>query len=141
MAKPEAENELNAQRLNLDELLEASDVVSIHARATPETLGLIGARELELIGADGLLVNTSRGSLVQSEALAAALEGGKLGGAGIDVYEGEPRVPQSLLEAPRCVLLPHIGSATVPARDGMARAVAANVIAVLEGRDPPSRVA
>jgi len=140
-AKPEAETELNARRLGLDELLEACDVVSLHARATPETRGLIGARELELIGPDGLLVNTARGPLVDTDAVAAALKGGTLGAAGLDVYEGEPRVPESLLEAPRCVLLPHIGSATVPARDGMARAVADNVIAVLEGRDPPSRVA
>ena len=139
--KPEAETEFNSRRLGLDELLEASDVVSLHARGTPETRGLIGARELELIGPDGLLVNTARGPLVDTEAVAAALKGGTLGAAGLDVYEGEPRVPESLLEAPRCVLLPHIGSATVPARDGMARAVADNVIAVLEGRDPPSRVA
>ena len=116
-------------------------MVSLHARGTPETRGLIGARELELIGPDGLLVNTARGPLVDTEAVAAALKSGTLGAAGLDVYEGEPRVPESLLEAPRCVLLPHIGSATVPARDGMARAVADNVIAVLEGRDPPSRVA
>jgi glyoxylate reductase len=140
-AKAEAEGELRARRLELDELLEASDVVSLHAPATPETRGLIGARQLELIGPDGVLINTSRGSLVDSDAVAAALEEGKLGAAGLDVYEGEPNVPQRLLEAPRCVLLPHIGSATVPARDGMARAVADNVIAVLEGRDPPSRVA
>ena len=140
-AKPEAESELGARRLELDELLQASDVVSLHAPAIPETRGLIGSRELELIGPDGVLVNTSRGPLVDSEAVAAALDRGTLGAAGLDVYEGEPDVPQRLLEAPRCVLLPHIGSATVPARDGMARAVADNVIAVLEGREPPSRVA
>ena len=140
-AKPEVESELGARRLELDELLEASDVVSLHAPAIPETRGLIGARELELIGPDGVLVNTSRGPLVDSEAVATALESGTLGAAGLDVYEGEPDVPERLLEAPHCVLLPHIGSATVPARDGMARAVADNVIAVLEGREPPSRVA
>jgi glyoxylate reductase len=140
-AKPEAERELGARRLELDELLSAADVVSLHAPATPETRGLIGTRELELIGPDGVLINTSRGPLVDSDAVAAALESGRLGAAGLDVYEGEPEVPQRLLAAPRCVLLPHIGSATVPARDGMARAVADNVIAVLEGRDPPSRVA
>jgi glyoxylate reductase len=138
--KPEAESELGARRLGLDELLETSDVVSLHAPATPETRGLIGARELELIGSDGVLVNTARGPLVDTEAVAAALESGTLGAAGLDVYDGEPHVPESLLNAPRCVLLPHIGSATVPARDGMARAAADNVIAVLEGRDPPSRV-
>jgi glyoxylate reductase len=139
-AKPEAESELGARRLELDELLEASDVVSLHAPAIPETRGLIGARELELIGPDGVLVNTARGPLVDSEAVAGALESGTLGAVGLDVYEGEPDVPRRLLKAPRCVLLPHIGSATAPARDGMARAVADNVIAVLEGREPPSRV-
>jgi glyoxylate reductase len=139
-AKPTAESELGARRLELDELLGAADVVSVHAPATPETHHLIGAQELELIGPDGVLVNTSRGTLVDSEAVAEALQSGVLGAAGLDVYEGEPDVPESLLRAPRCVLLPHIGSATVPARDGMARAVADNVIAVLEGRDPPGRV-
>ena len=139
-AKPEAESELGARHLDLDDLLAASDVVSLHAPARPETHHLIGARELELIGPDGVLVNTGRGPLVDSEAAAAALESGTLGAAGLDVYEGEPDVPQTLLDAPRSVLLPHIGSATVRARDGMARAVADNVIAVLEGREPPSRV-
>jgi glyoxylate reductase len=140
-AKPEAETDLGARRLELDELLRASDVVSVHAPARSETHHLIGARELELIGPDGVLVNTSRGSLVDSDALAAALESGALGAAGLDVYEGEPEVPPRLLKAPRCVLLPHIGSATIPSRDGMARAAAENVIAVLDGEEPPSRVA
>jgi glyoxylate reductase len=140
-AKPQAESELGARRLELAELLEAADVVSIHAPATPATRGLIGSHELELIGADGVLVNTSRGPLVDSEAVASGLESGALGAAGLDVYENEPKVNPRLLEAPRCVLLPHIGSATVAARDGMASTVADNVIAVLEGREPPSRVA
>jgi glyoxylate reductase len=140
-AKLEAESELGARRAELDELLEASDIVSVHAPATPGTRGLIGAREVELIGPAGVLVNTSRGSLVDSEAVAAALEAGSLGAAGLDVYENEPEVPPRLLAAPRCVLLPHIGSATVPARDGMANAVADNVIAVLEGGRAPNRVA
>jgi glyoxylate reductase len=139
-AKPEVERELGAEQLRLAELLERSDVVSLHAPATSETRGLIGASELELIGPDGVLVNTSRGPLVDSEAVADALESGTLGAAGLDVYENEPEVSPRLLEAPRCVLLPHIGSATVPSRDGMASAVADNVIAVLEGREPPSRV-
>jgi glyoxylate reductase len=139
-AKLAAEQELGARRLEFEQLLEAADVVSLHAPATPETRGLIGARELELIGPQGVLVNTSRGPLVDSEAVAAALEDGKLGAAGLDVYESEPEVSPRLLEAPRCVLLPHIGSATITSRDAMANAVADNVIAVLEGRDPPSRV-
>jgi glyoxylate reductase len=140
-AKPEAEADLGARRMELGELLEASDVVSVHAPAKAETRSLIGAAELKAIGPSGVLVNTSRGSLVDSEALATALESDVLGAAGLDVYEHEPEVSPRLLEAPRCVLLPHIGSATVSARDAMARSVAENVIAVLEGRDPPSRVA
>jgi glyoxylate reductase len=139
-AKAEAERELGARRLGLEELLQAAAVVSLHAPSAPETRGLIGTRELELIGPQGVLVNTSRGPLVDSEALAEALERGILGAAGLDVYENEPEVDPRLLEAPRCVLLPHIGSATVSARDGMANAVADNVIAVLEGEEPPSRV-
>jgi glyoxylate reductase len=132
---------LDARRADLEELLETADVVSLHAPSTPETRHMIGARELELIGPQGVLVNTSRGPLVDAEALAAALQDGTLGAAGLDVYENEPEVPEPLLRAPRCVLLPHIGSATIPSRDGMASAVADNVIAVLEGREPPSRVA
>ena len=83
----------------------------------------------------------SRGPLVDSRALARALRDGEIGGAGLDVYEHEPDVPTELLEAPRCVLLPHIGSATTRSRDGMARLVAENVLAVLEGDEPPNRVA
>ena len=138
--KPGAEERLGARRAELAELLERADVVSIHAPASDGTRHLIAAPELELIGPDGVLVNTSRGSLVDSEALAAALRDGRLGAAGLDVYEREPEVPAELIEAPRCVLLPHIGSATVRSRDAMARIAAANVIAVLEGTEPPSRV-
>ena len=139
--KPEAERELGARRSELHELLEAADVVSLHAPGRPETRHLIGPRELELIGPHGVLVNTARGSLVDEAALAAALRDGTLGAAGLDVYEDEPRVPAEILEAPHAVLVPHIGSATVKARDAMARLVADNVIAVLEGREPPNRVA
>ena len=139
-AKPDAERELGARRLELAALLEAADIVSLHAPAGPETHHLIGAAELELLGSDGVLVNTSRGSLVDSAALAAALQQERLGAAGLDVYENEPEVPRELLDSPRCVLLPHIGSATVPSRDEMAKLAAKNVIAVLEGREPPSRV-
>jgi glyoxylate reductase len=139
--KPEAESELGARHLLVEELLERADIVSLHAPASDETRGMIGRHQLDLIGPGGLLVNTSRGPLLDPDALADALEAGTLGAAGLDVYPNEPEVPPRLLEAPRCVLLPHIGSATVRSRDGMARAVADNVIAVLEGREPVSRVA
>jgi lactate dehydrogenase-like 2-hydroxyacid dehydrogenase len=136
--KPDAEREFGARRVELRELLEVSDVVSLHAPSTPETHHMIGAAELELIGSEGVLVNTSRGSLVEAEALADALQRGTLGAAGLDVYESEPDIPASLLASPRCVLLPHIGSATRKARDAMARLVAENVIAVLQGKSPPN---
>jgi glyoxylate reductase len=139
-AKPDAEDALGAHHLKMEELLQAADVVSLHAPARDDTRGMIRTHELDLIGPEGVLVNTSRGSLVDSDALADALEAGTLGAAGLDVYEHEPEISPRLLEAPRCVLLPHIGSATVRARDAMASAVADNVIAVLDGRKPPSRV-
>ncbi|MGZ5346157.1 MAG: NAD(P)-dependent oxidoreductase [Solirubrobacterales bacterium] len=140
-AKPEAGAALGAERLELGELLRAADVVSLHAPGGPGTRRLIGAPELEAIGPEGVLVNTSRGTLVDAAALASALREGTLGAAGLDVYEAEPEVPAELLDAPRCVLLPHIGSATVRSRDAMARLAADNVIAVLDGREAPNPIA
>jgi glyoxylate reductase len=139
-AKPDAESRLGAARVELEELLRRSDVVSLHAPANPHTHHLIDADALRLMGEHAVLVNTARGSLVDLSAVAAALREGRLGAVGLDVYEDEPRIPDELLEAPRAVLAPHIGSATVKARDAMARTVAENVLAVLEGRGPPNRV-
>jgi glyoxylate reductase len=139
--KPEAERALGASRAELGELLERSDVVSLHAPASAETHHLIGAAELEAMKPEAVLVNTSRGPLVDSAALARALAEGEIGAAGLDVYEDEPHVPPDLLAAPRCVLLPHIGSATRTARDGMATLAARNALAALAGEDPPNRVA
>jgi glyoxylate reductase len=138
--KPDADNALGAERVELCELFERADVVSLHVPASPETAGLVGRSELRAMRSHAILVNTARGSLVDAPALAAALRDGEIGGAGLDVYEGEPRVPRELLEAPRCVLLPHIGSATTRARDAMARIVADNVLAALAGAEPPNRV-
>jgi len=140
-AKPEPESELGASRVELDELLRRADVVSLQAPGGNATRFLIGRDELARMKPRAILVNTARGTLVDSEALAAALTAGEVGGAGLDVFEGEPRVPQDLLDAPRAVLLPHIGSATHTARDGMAELAARNAIAVLSGADPPNAVA
>ncbi|MEK6276595.1 MAG: D-glycerate dehydrogenase [Actinomycetota bacterium] len=138
--KPEAEERLGANRAELEELLERADVVSLHVPASPETHYLIDAAALKRMKPAAVLVNTSRGALVDLAALAEALREGRIGAAGLDVYEHEPDVPAEILEAPHTALAPHIGSATVKARDGMARTVAENVIAVLEGREPPNPV-
>jgi len=139
--KPDAEAELTARRVGLDELLRSSDVVSLHAPGGAETRHLVGSPELAAMQGHAVLVNTSRGTLVDSGALARALEAREIGAAGLDVYESEPDVPAELLDAPNCVLLPHVGSATRTARDEMARLAARNVLASLEGREPPNRVA
>ena len=138
--KVEAEKQFGFGWTDLEDLLRRSQVVSIHAPGGEGTRGMIGRRELELIGPEGVLINTSRGTLVDSDAVAEALEEGRLAAAGLDVYDGEPAVPESLLSAPRCVLLPHIGSASHISRDGMARLAAENAIAVVDGLEPASRV-
>ena len=138
--KPEEERALGAARVGLEELLRRSDLISLHAPSTAATYHLIDSTALELVKPTAVLVNTSRGGLVDLSALAAALREGRIGAAGLDVFEAEPAVHSEILEAPRTSLTPHIGSATVRARDGMARSVAENVIAVLEGREPPNRV-
>lgn len=139
--KREAEGKLEAEWVPMEEIIRRADVLSLHLPATEETAGLIGQAELSAMKPRAVLVNTSRGPLVDSGALARALRDGELGAAGLDVYDHEPEVPRALLEAPRCVLLPHIGSATARSRVGMARLVAENVLAVLGGDQPPNRVA
>jgi glyoxylate reductase len=138
--RPELEARLGLDPVELGELLRRADVVSLHAPATAQTRQMIGARALAEMKPTAVLVNTARGALVDLGAVAAALREGRLGAAGIDVYEDEPDVPEEILRAPRTVLTPHIGSATAKARDAMARTVAENVIAALTGREPPNRV-
>lgn len=138
--KEEAEVKLGARKVELDTLLAEADVISLHLPGSPENRHLIDREALAAMKDTAILVNTGRGVLVDSDALAEALEDGSIWAAGLDVYEGEPEVPERLLKAPRTVLLPHIGSATTKSRDDMARLVAANVTAVLEGEPPVSPV-
>jgi glyoxylate reductase len=137
---PELEARLGLRRLELDELVERSDVVSLHLPLSRDTRHIVDARRLERFRPGAILVNTSRGALVDTQALAAALRGGRLGAAALDVYEDEPTVEPELLALDNVVLLPHVGSATARARDAMARLVAENVIAVLAGQPPPTPV-
>ena len=132
--------ELEAVRLDLDELLATSDVISLHSPLTPETHHLIGARELSLMKPTATLVNTARGAVVDEPALAEALRDGTIANAGLDVFEHEPDVDPSLLELENVVLVPHIGSSTQETRDAMAELAATNAVAVLRGEDPPTPV-
>lgn len=122
----------------LDELLGEADFVSVNAALTPDTVHLIGRRELGLMRRSAYLVNTARGPIVDEQALADALEGKRIAGAGLDVYEHEPRVEPRLLTLPNVVLTPHIGSAAQETRTQMASIVAENIVAVIEGRRPPN---
>jgi glyoxylate reductase len=124
-----------------DELLRVSDVLTLHAPLTPETRARFGADELSRMKPGAIFVNTSRGGLHDEEALVRALESGRLGGAGLDVYQHEPRVHPGLLSRSDVVLLPHIGSATVETRREMARVACAEVVRVLRGEAPVNRVA
>jgi glyoxylate reductase len=128
------------ERLDLLDLLGASDFVSVHVPLSPETRHLIDADALAAMKRGAILVNTSRGAVVDTAALIHALRSGHLGAAALDVYEDEPHVPLDLRELRNTVLLPHLGSATAATRDAMAQLCAENVIAVLDGRDPPTPV-
>ena len=138
--KEDAEKEVAARYLDLDDLLRESDFVSIHTPLTDETRHLVGERELDLMRPTSVLVNTSRGPVVDEGALAEALREGRIFAAGLDVYEEEPKVRPELLELENVVLAPHIGSATIETRDKMATLAAENLAAVLRGEQPKNPV-
>ena len=124
--------------LSLDTVLAESDFVSLHCPLTENTRGLIGERELGLMKPTAILVNTARGEIVDSAALARALSDGGLGGAALDVTDPEPLPPNDpLLRAPNLTVLPHIGSASRAARESMADLAADNLLAALAGRPMP----
>jgi glyoxylate reductase len=130
------DEELGAQHRTLDVLLAESDIVSLHVPLTAATHHLMDAARLARMKPGAVLVNTSRGPVVNEEALVAALDAGKLLAAGLDVFEREPEVHPGLLRSDRTVLLPHIGSATELARSAMAEIAVSAVEAVLDGREP-----
>jgi glyoxylate reductase len=130
------EDELAATHVPLEELLATADVVSLHCPLTPETRHLIDGAALARMKPTAILVNTTRGPVVDEGALADALRSGAIAGAGLDVYEREPVVHPALLELENVVLLPHLGSATVETRTAMAALAARNVAAVLAGGEP-----
>jgi glyoxylate reductase len=127
-----------SESVDLEHLLAVSDFVSIHVRLSDETHHLLNAERLSMMKPTAVLVNTSRGPVVDEEALADALESGRLFAAALDVFEREPAVSPRLLVQPRAVLSPHLGSATIDTRVAMGMLAANNVLAALSGRRPPS---
>ncbi len=125
---------------DLDTLLSASDVVSIHVPLSPQTLGLFSTQRISRMPRGSVLVNTARGGIVDEKALVAALTSDHLAAAKLDVFDGEPKVSQRLLSAPRLTLLPHIGSATWTTRQAMTQLACQGVVDVLAGRVPANLV-
>jgi glyoxylate reductase len=136
----ERESALQVRYAGLEDLLSASDFVVICVPLTPETRGMVGRDRLRRMKKESVLVNVSRGEVVDEKALAEALLAGRIFAAGLDVYEKEPKIHPRLLRAPNAVLLPHVGSATTQAREGMGELATENLLAVLSGDDPPCPV-
>jgi glyoxylate reductase len=137
--KPEAEERAaGLTYVPYDQLLAESDFVSVHAPLNAETRHLVGERELRLMKPTAYLVNSARGPVVDEKALVRVLKERRIAGAGLDVYENEPLVEPELLAMKNVVLTPHLGSAVTELRESMANVVVDNIVAVLEGRQPPN---
>jgi glyoxylate reductase len=139
--KPEPEErEAGLTYMPLDELLRESDFVSLHQPLNASTRHQIGAREFGLMKKSAFMINTARGPIVDEAALVRALKAKKIAGAGLDVFEHEPKVSAELKKMKNVVIVPHLGSATTEVRDKMAGIVVDNILALLEGRRPPNCV-
>jgi len=139
--KPESlEQDFDMRYVPLDQLLKESDFVSVHSPLKPETVHQIGSRELALMKPTAYLINTARGAIVDAAALARALKKRQIAGAGLDVFEHEPKVTPALLKMANVVTTPHLGSAVGEVREQMANIVVDNVLALLDGKLPPNCV-
>ena len=136
----EFESKVEAQYKELDDILKEADFISIHVPLLPATKHLINAEKLKLMKKSAVLINTSRGPVVDEIALVEALKNKEIWAAGLDVYENEPELSPGLADLPNVVLTPHTASATFEARDAMSKIAAENIIAVLEGQTPPNLV-
>jgi len=136
----EAEEQLGATRVDLNRLIAESDFISVHVPLTQETLHLITTPQFNAMKRNAILVNTSRGAVVDEAALVEALNAKKLAGAGLDVYEREPAVHPHLIPMPNVVLAPHIASATVRTRSEMSAMAARNMATAVRGGRPPNLV-
>ncbi len=137
----ELETELEATYWeSLDQMLAHMDIVSINCPHTPATYHLLSARRLKLLGPQCYIVNTSRGEVIDENALTRMLINGEIAGAGLDVFEHEPAVNPKLVELDSVVLLPHMGSATIEGRIDMGEKVIINIKTFVDGHTPPDRV-
>jgi gluconate 2-dehydrogenase len=134
------EARLGVAYASFDELLAEADFLVLQVPGTPDTHHLVGAPELARMKRTAVLVNTARGGVVDDAALADALQRGVIAAAGLDVFEGEPRVHPALVTLPNVVLAPHVGSATLATRHAMVQRAASNLLAFLAGGEPPDRV-
>ena len=135
-----AEKQFNATWLPFDELLKQSDIVSLNVPLTPETTGLMGEKEFRMMKKSAFLINTARGAVVKERELIDALRTGEIAGAGLDVFENEPNIPHEFIEMDNVVVMPHLGSATMEAREEMSRVVALNIATAFSGEIPPNIV-
>ena len=134
--KEDEEKELHAVFLEKDELIKQSDVISLHLPLTKNTHHLLGAKEFATMKKTSFLINAARGPLIDENALLKSLKEKQLAGAALDVYEHEPEVDDQFKKMKNVILTPHIGNATIEARDAMAEVVAKNVVSVLNGEKP-----
>jgi len=132
----QAEKEFGVQFVSLEDLMKNSDFVSIHVPLTPETKHLVGDKELRLMKKTAYLINTSRGAVIEEAALVKVLQERAIAGAGLDVYENEPKLSEGLVQLDNVVLLPHIASASFDTRSKMSEMAAQNIVAVLSGQAP-----
>ena len=134
----EVEEQLNVTRVDLGRLLAESDFISVHVPLTKETQHLIGAPQFGQMKPNAILINTSRGPVVDEAALVEALKGHKIAGAGLDVYEREPAIHPGLISLPNVVLAPHIASASIRTRSEMSAMAARNMATAVRGGRPPN---
>lgn len=138
--KHEAERELGIEHVTLERLLEEADFVSLHPPLNSETRHMISDKQFALMKPSAFIINTARGPIIDEKALMRALKKKQIAGAGLDVFEHEPKLPPALKSAKNVVLTPHLGSAVMEVREQMANLVVDNLLALLEGRTPPNCV-
>jgi glyoxylate reductase len=138
--KPEAEREIGMEFVPLERLLQEADFVSLHPPLNAETRHMISDKEFALMKPTAFIVNTARGALIDEKALVRALKKKQIAGAGLDVFEHEPKLPPALKAMKNVVLTPHLGSAVMEIREQMANIVVDNIQALIDGRTPPNCV-